>query len=285
MKIITELPRISKPSVDDFMNNFVYPKKPVIILDSFDLWKAKDWNLHILKEKIGNKEFRFRTEEGIKIAHFSEMIDKILNSHSENPAPYLRNIDLLKSFPELRDDIFPAITYMKNNWRNHWAWPRKWPHLVSKNLLELFISAKGTSFPALHIDYWGMDGFIAQLSGSKDFILYSPDDTPFLYPNPENPLVSMISDFDNPDFNQFPELKNATQYRVQLKAGELLYNPGWWHTTVTLETSITLIMAYWNGPNYPVFVDEIQRIYKDCNKLKTFAIVQYFKRLGQILAS
>jgi histone arginine demethylase JMJD6 len=98
----------------------------------------------------------------------------------------------LKVFPELKDNVFPKIAYMENNWRDHWAWPKSWPEQVSKNLFEVFISAKEVSFPMLHFDYWGMDGFIAQLYGSKDIILYSPEDTPFLYPHPENRLVSRI---------------------------------------------------------------------------------------------
>jgi histone arginine demethylase JMJD6 len=284
MKIITEIPHIFNPSVSEFMNEFVYPKKPVIISGALGDWKAKDWTLKTLQEKLGNKEFLYRTEEGKKIAKFSDMINQIENSNAENPAPYLRNVNLLKNFPELAADIFPNIIYMDNNWRDHWAWPSDWPIHVTKNLVELFISAKNVSFPKLHLDYWGMSGFIAQIHGSKEFILYSPQDTPYLYPNPNEPLVSTIPDFTNPDFKKFPELAKATQYRIQLGAGDLLYNPNWWHTTVTLETSITLIMAYWNSPNYPEFVDEIERVYKDCNKIKTYAMVQYFKGLGRVMA-
>ncbi|MBC7430323.1 MAG: cupin-like domain-containing protein [Bacteriovorax sp.] len=267
------------------MNEFVYLKKPVIITDGLDLWKAKDWNLEILKEKIGKKEFGFRTEEGMQSAIFSEMIDRVISadSSSEISAPYLRNMNLIKMFPELKDDVSPNLLYMKNNWRDHWMWPKSWPEHVSKDLIELFISAKGVAFPKLHIDYWGMDGLIAQLHGSKEFILYPSEDSPYLYPSPDNPLVSTISDFNNPDFNKFPELVNATQYRFQLNAGEILYNPRWWHTTLTLENSITVIMAYWNRENYPVFIDEIKHAYKNSNKLKTFAKINYFKGLGFLL--
>ena len=282
MNVITELPRISKPSIEEFMNNFVLQKKPVIITDALDSWKAKNWNLQVLKDKIGNKDFYYRTEAGKEKANFKEMIDKIQKSDSLNPAPYLRNIDILKTFPELKDDVFPMIPYMENNWRNHWAWPKNWPRHVQKNQIELFISAKSVSLPMLHMDYWGMNAFIAQIYGSKDFILYKPEDTPYLYPSKEDPLVSMVNDIHNPDLKRFPEFSKTTQYRIHLKAGDLLYNPNWWHTTNTLETSITIIMAYWNISNYPDFIEEVQRVYKDCNKIKTFAMVQYFKIIGII---
>lgn len=285
MKIISEVTRVTKPSLKEFMHEFVYPKRPVIITGGLDSWKAKDWNLEILKEKIGNKEFNFRSEEGTKTAIFSEMIELILNSNPENPAPYLRNMDLLKMFPELKEDVSPHLLYMENNWRDHWMWPKNWPEEVGKDLLELFISSKGVSFPKLHIDYWGMDGFIAQLYGAKEFILYPIEDSPFLYPSSQNPLVSTVTNFDNPDFTKFPELKKTTQYRFQLQAGDLLYNPGWWHTTKTLETSITIIMAYWNRSNYPVFLNEIKRVYKDSNTFKTATKVNYFRGLGLLQAT
>lgn len=284
MKVITEITRVSNPSIKEFMNEFVYPQRPVIITGGLDMWKAKDWNLQILKEKIGPKEFSFRTEQGTKNAIFSEMIDQISDSNPLSPAPYLRNMDLLKIFPELKEDVSPNLLYMKNNWRDHWMWPKNWPKDVSQDLLELFISAKGVSFPKLHIDYWGMDGLIAQLHGSKEFILFPPEDSAYLYPSIENPLVSTVTDFINPDFNKFPELAKTTQYRFELKAGDLLYNPRWWHTTKTLETSITIIMAYWNKKNYPVFLDEIKRAHRDCNKIKTYTKVSYFKGLGLMLA-
>lgn len=286
MIIKTEIPRVSNLSLNEFMNEFVYLKKPVIITDGLTLWKAKDWNLQILKEKIGNKEFNYRTEQGVKTAVFSEMIERVIQSENpsfEIPAPYLRNMNLLKMFPELKDDISPNLLYMENNWRNHWMWPNCWPEHVSKNLFELFISAKGVSFPKLHIDYWGMDGLIAQIYGSKEFILFSSEDTPYLYPSVDNPLVSTIPDFNNPNYDKFPELANATQYRFHLNAGEILYNPRWWHTTKTLETSITIIMAYWNRENYPAFINEIKHVYKDSNKLKTFTKINYFKGLGFLL--
>ena len=268
MKVITEIARVSKPSTKEFIDEFVHSRKPVIISNGLDLWKARNWDLQTLKEKVGNKEFSFRTEKGVKNAFFSNMIEQIENSSSKIQAPYLRNMDLLKMFPELRDDVFPNLPYMKDNWRDHWMWPKNWPEHVGKNLVELFISAKGVAFPRLHIDYWGMDGFIVQLHGSKEFVLYSSEDTPYLYPCENNPLVSTMPDFNNPDLSQFPKLSNATQYRFQLNAGEILYNPGWWHTTTTLETSITIIMAYWNKGNFPIFIEEIKRAYSGSNKLK-----------------
>jgi hypothetical protein len=42
------------------------------------LYFAIKVNMKKLKEKIGNKEFNFRTQEGIKTANFSEMIELIL---------------------------------------------------------------------------------------------------------------------------------------------------------------------------------------------------------------
>jgi hypothetical protein len=124
--------------------------------------------------------------------------------------------------------------------------PSRWPGEVRKDLYELFLSRADARFPYLHMDYWGMSAFFAQLYGEKEVILFPPEDAPSLYPTADNPLVSSITDFDTPDYDAFPLLRQARQHRVTLVPGDLLYNPRWWHTTRTLKPSMTLIWAYWN---------------------------------------
>lgn len=277
--MIKDIPRIYKPTVEEFMRNYVDLRQPVVIEGGLDQWGAKDWTLPFLKRKLGAKKFTYRTEQGRKEAVLSEMLEQIEKSTETNPAVYLRNIDIHNVLPELSEDI-PTLKYMENNWRDHWAWPERWPYYVRRNLVELFISGPGVSFPRLHIDYWAMDAFVAQLHGYKDFILYPIEDAPYLYVDAEDPLISTVDDFTTPNFDKYPKLAQASQYRVRLGPGDLLYNPAWWHTTLTLETSITVIMAYYHRRNYPAFVQEIERVYRKCNFFKTTLIVQYFRTLG-----
>jgi len=228
---------------EEFLQENVLKRKPILIKGALTAWEALRWTPEYLKQAAGSQTLSYRTEEGVKQGNFGELIDLIF--HTRNPAPYLRNIDLMRDLPTLAHDIGP-LRYCSQNWRNHFLMPPHWPAEVRKDLYEVFISRENASFPYLHIDYWGMSAFLAQLHGRKEVILFPVEDSKYLYPTAANPLISSIREFDNPDYEAFPEFRHARQYRTVLEPGDLLFNPGWWHTTKTLAPSITMIWAYWN---------------------------------------
>ena len=228
---------------EEFLQNNVLQRKPILIKGALKEWKALQWTPEYLKQVAGSKTLCYRTEEGVTQGNFGELIDLIF--HTDKPAPYLRNIDLGRDLSMLAGDVGP-LRYCAGNWRDHFLMPQRWPAEARKGLYEVFISHKNQSFPYLHIDYWGMSAFLAQLYGRKEVILFPVEDSAYLYPMETNPLRSSIQEFDNPDYETFPRFRCARQYRVVLEPGDLLFNPGWWHTTRTLTPSITMIWAYWN---------------------------------------
>jgi hypothetical protein len=258
----------------EFLQEYVLKRQPVLIKGALIEWKALQWTPDYLKQAAGAQTLSYRTEEGVRQGNFGELIDLIF--HTNKPAPYLRNIDLTRDLPSLAHDIGP-VRYCSRNWRNHFLMPRRWPAEVKKDLYEVFISRQNASFPYLHIDYWGMSAFLAQLYGRKEVILFPVEDSQYLYPMADNPLRSSIEDFDNPDYETFPEFRHARQYRVVLEPGDLLFNPGWWHTTKTLAPSITMIWAYWNRYEW----DDLLGFVRARNSLKDrLALLPYLKFVG-----
>jgi hypothetical protein len=245
-------------SKEEFLREHVLGKQPVVLKGALNHWNALQWTPAYLKAKVGTRHVRYRTEDKPQIGAFGELIERIFDG-DDTPAPYLRNINVAEQLPELVDDIRPEPVYSRNNWRSHFLMPSEWPPAVKKNAYELFASKAAASFPYLHIDYWGMSGFLAQICGEKEVILFPPDDAPNLYPTARNPLVSEIEDFDTPDYGRFPRLKAARQHRVTIGPGDLLYNPAWWHTTKTTQSSITLIWAYWNRHEWTHLVEQVRR--------------------------
>ncbi len=233
-------------SNEEFLHRHVLARQPVVIKGALTEWNAMRWDPEYLDAKVGTRRVRYRTESGPRTDVFGDLIDRIFNAPGDAPAPYLRNIDLAEQLPELVEDVRPQPVYSANNWRSHVLMPSQWPPAVKKGAYELFISRAAASFPYLHIDYWGMSAFFAQICGEKEVILFPPEDAPNLYPTTADPLVSAISNFDDLGDARYPKLKSARQYRVTIRAGDLLYNPAWWHTTRTTQTAITLIWAYWN---------------------------------------
>ncbi len=269
------VPAVRDLAPEAFLQDHVLKRTPVVIEDALRKWKALDWTPEYLTRVAGSQQLRYRTEEGVREGNFGELIDRIFNT--DEPAPYLRNIDLRGQLPALAPDLEPALPYCDRNWRNHFLMPPSWPAEVRKDLYEVFISRRNASFPYLHIDYWGMSAFLAQLYGRKEVILFPAEDAPYLYPTATNPLISSIRNLDNPDENTFPEFRRARLHRVILEPGDLLFNPGWWHTTRTLDASITVIWAYWNRHEWR---DLLQHVRTRMSRKHSLVLLPYLRLVG-----
>ena len=123
-----------------------------------------------------------------------------------------------------------------------------------------------------------MDGLICQVHGCKEFLLYHPDDTPYLYPQEDNPLLSRVDPYEN-DIGRWPRFISATPIVVNLQPGDILFNPGYWHSTKTLSTSITVISSFWHRYNWQALIVELQRVDGQSKKIKTAVIKSYLNLL------
>ena len=238
----------------EFLEQHVLARKPVVIKGALTRWNALRWDPAYLKTKVGHRRVEFRTEGKPRTGVFGDLVERIFDGAGD--APYLRNINLAEQLPELVGDIAPPPIYSRNNWRSHALMPSQWPAAVKKGAYELFVSPAAAAFPYLHIDYWGMSAFFAQICGEKEVILFPPEDAPHLYPSAGDALVSEISDFD--DVARYPKLRSARQHRVTISAGDLLFNPAWWHTTKTTRTAMTVIWAYWNRHEWSHLVSAVR---------------------------
>jgi hypothetical protein len=243
-------------SYREFVYEYQRKRRPVIITDATEGWAARHWTPQSLALKLGSRPIAFRDSQ--KTWNFDELVDAIVASSAASPAPYARNIDVRRDLPELLPDISPRLRFATPDWKSTRLLPKDW--LFPNGLEELFFGGAGARFPRLHVDYYGMDGFISQLYGAKEFLVFAPSDGPYLYAPPENPLVSPIDNFDEPDYLRYPLLRQATPIRFFLQPGETFYQPnGWWHTTYMHEISITIITQTWNADNWRVLVDEYRR--------------------------
>lgn len=272
--------RRDKLAYREFVHEYMLPRRPVVLTQATRDWPARQWTPQVLREKAGHRVIRFR--EGQREYTLAELVDLIEASTPERPAPYVRNVELRKQLPELAADVLPRLKYAVPDWLSCRLLPRDW--LFSNELEELFFGGAGASFPALHVDYFGMDGFLAQLYGSKEFLLFAPSDGQYLYTLPDDPLTSSIANFDAPDYERYPLLRQATPIRFTLRAGETLYQPnGWWHTTRMHEISMTLIYSTWNRANWSELIRQYRYYaYRDRRGLnvKAEAVTVGLKAVG-----
>ncbi len=218
---LTEIERVRTISKEDFYNNYVKKQKPVVVEQLITDWPAySKWNLDYIKKIAGDKTVPLYDDrpvsfkEGFNEAHakmkMTDYID-LLQSKPTNYRIFLYN--LMKEVPSLKLDF-------------------KWPDIglkLVKQLPMLFFGGQNARvFMHYDIDYSNILHF--HFHGEKRCVIFPQSETPFLYKVPHALISREDIDFDNPDFDKWPALKNAKGFVCNLKHGEMLYMPeGYWH--------------------------------------------------------
>lgn len=218
---LTEIERVKTISKEDFYNNYVKKQKPLVIEQLTQDWPAYEkWKLNYIKDIAGDKTVPLYDdrpvshEDGFNQAHatmkMGEYVD-LLQSKPTNYRIFLYN--LMKEVPSLKNDF-------------------KWPDIglrLVKQLPMLFFGGENSRvFIHYDIDFSNILHF--HFHGKKRCILFAPSQTPYLYKVPHALISREDIDFDNPDFDKWPALKQAHGLVADLSHGEMLYMPeGYWH--------------------------------------------------------
>ncbi|MGB8704077.1 MAG: cupin-like domain-containing protein, partial [Gillisia sp.] len=98
-----------------------------------------------------------------------------------------------------------------------------------KRLPVLFVGGEGGKV-LMHYDMDLANNFHFNFAGRKKVLLYSPEETKFLYKVPYSIVSMEIIDMDNPDFDKYPALLKAKGFEAALNHGDTLFIPSkWWH--------------------------------------------------------
>jgi hypothetical protein len=278
-KSIQSIDKRENLSRRELIEEYVKPLVPVVLKkDATRAWKAMG---KITPEFIsGNYGDRVKTINGVDYT-YAQYVDLMYKSTPENPAPYPFSINVEKYMPELMDDFRPEIIFGKINRVQHPLVPISL--FTGTERYEMFLGAKGASFPFLHYDLLSMHTQITQIYGGKEFILFSPDQTRYLYPKENNPLVSQIDVF-KPDYDRFPLFREAKPIRVMIEEGEtILFPRGWWHTTQIHGPSISLGRVQVNSENWKPFLNDAYQVWKQRFGARASMMKLYGKLVGPIL--
>ena len=204
---LTEIERVKTISKADFYNLYVKKQKPVVVEQLTADWPAYEkWNLTYIKEVAGDKTVPLYDDrpvshkDGFNEAHahmkMSDYID-LLHAKPTNYRIFLYN--LMKEVPVLKNDF-------------------KWPDIglkLVKQLPMLFFGGENSKvFMHYDIDYSNILHF--HFHGKKRCVLFAPDQTPYLYKVPHALISREDIDFDNPDFQKFPKLKEAKGFTSEI---------------------------------------------------------------------
>ena len=274
----TSLDKRSSISLQELLDEYLTPGIPVVLTDATRDWPALGkFTPEFFKSRYGHltKEIKGQTYT------LAEITDLMLTSTPAHPAPYPCNLNVETYFPELLPDLRPEILFGKLDRIKHPLLPKLM--LRGTEVYELFLGGNGASFPYLHFDALCMHTQVTQLYGAKEFMLYSPAQTPYLYPRPENPKVSQV-DTSAPDFEKFPLFSQATPLTVLVEEGEtILFTTGWWHTTKIHGPSISMGRAHLNGSNWAAFNRDNFELRRRKHPAVALATLAYGKILGRLL--
>jgi hypothetical protein len=250
-----QIDRRSNLSYEAFIEEYVKPKRPVIITDAAARWNAvKTWSLEFFRQRYGDVVL---PKNGRRV---SEMIDEMLASTPERPSSYAFSMSVPRLFPELMRDIEPAPCCWQPNWLESPSLLPKRPDHKLHNItgIEVNIGGAYSTFPYIHYDDLWTQTFVAQVHGRKEWVLYPPDHTARLYPKERGDNFSQLPVEGGIDLEQYPLFAKVEPLRFCIEPGEMFYNtPGWWHTTRALTPSIAVVLSTASAPVWPRMIWEV----------------------------
>ena len=227
--------RRSNLSYEAFAQEYMFANRPVVLTDALRGWNSvKSWSPVFFKREYGDMKFTIeddlKSKAGMGAAASVEhtmagFIDRVLASTNENPAPYFRNRILYDLFPKLKQDVQPMPEYFSPNWLpDHFLVSRVGEQLNRGSAVELYIGGKGGTFPVLHYDGAASHAFLMQIYGQKQFVVFAPDQTKYLYPSPEKQNLSLVN-VEKPDLRTLPALREGRVHDVHSAARRTALHP------------------------------------------------------------
>ncbi len=268
-------------SYEEFAEKHLFANHPVVIGDACDGWSAKNkFTPQFFKKHYSDRDVSI---DG-KTYNFGNYIDWMLTGTEDNPAPYPCTLQVERDYPELLSHVLPRIKYALPDRIQSKLLPNRL--LSGANTLEIFFGSPGAQFPYVHYDYMSLHAFITQLYGEKEFTVIPPDQTPYVYPKPDNTWVSEVNDIRNPDLEKYPLFAKTTPVTFVVGPGETLFIPcGWWHTARSLTPTISVALDSLNASNWKNFMQEVNTNMNQRRPQLTKVVQAYLSALGGVLGT
>lgn len=227
---LTEIPRVSGLTKEAFKEQYLDTSKPVVITDLVDSWPAKEkWTLDFFKENFGHVMVPVFSSKGSQAGKGYMSPDKKMPlrdyiSAIQEGATDLRLFlyNIMNDAPELHAD-YEVHTIMDG---------------FFKEFPFTFFGGAGSKV-AMHYDIDLSHVFLTQFDGRKRVVLFSPEQSKYLYHLPFT--VASYIDVDNPDFEKYPALKKVTGYETIIERGDTIFIPsGYWHYIIYLDAGFSM---------------------------------------------
>ena len=213
---VTEVKRIHKPSRDE-MFSLMNEGAPFVVTGILEDWEFLSADLGEIKSKYGSVKLRSVVEDGkVRYETLKDFIDKMENN--KDGIVYTDGCDV------------PQVMWSK------FRLPFFNSKFVNAPLMWMGSSSGNRPCTELHRDcHYGM---LTNTYGQKKLILFSPDQSKYLYPIGAFNLfqVCAVRDVQNVDLDKYPLFKHAYPLEIMIGPGESLIIPAfWYHCVYALE--------------------------------------------------
>ncbi|MBG0811169.1 cupin-like domain-containing protein [Methylosinus sp. H3A] len=222
MSVAFEVDRLDRLSPDEFVENYVRLRRPVVVSDGLRRCAAPSlWNLEHLRRCAGDRNIVLKDwgASGIRLdrALLGDYVDALElyesrgdTATAQKPA-YLHDVPLTSILPDAGVDLegFPA------NFFPSW-YGAEWPTFA-----QLFLGPSGSVTP-LHFDCLLTHNLFFQVMGRKKFTLLPHEQIEYCYPY--NWRWCEV-DVEKPDYDRHPLYRLAKPTEVVVEPGDILYMP------------------------------------------------------------
>jgi ribosomal protein L16 Arg81 hydroxylase len=254
-----QVPRITAPIPDVFEREYLKKKRPVVFTHAAEMEHTLSIGPDMLRAAVDNRPVQVNRCDSTGRTF-------VIDHRSQTPAYDTTTMPFTTFLDAVQDqEAHPKVRYFHQNPFSGSLLeagvaigrPR---YLEDAPLLSKLWIGGGGNRTGLHYDE--ADNFLVQISGKKNLILYSPDDTGFLYHCPLHPdrlFNCSLVDTGLPNHKKFPLFHMATPFFVELQPGDMLFIPAlWWHYVESV--SFNLAVNFWWRPNSEEANQRIQRI-------------------------
>src|ERR1700750_2508077 len=237
--ILTPIDRVDEISKDDFINNYLIPRKPLVIRKATQSWPAlQKWTFDYLKEVVGDKTVplydssKADPSKPINASAAEMKFADYINLIQTQPTDLrIFLFDPIKQAPKLLDDYRSPTDLMG-------GFLDKYPNM--------FFGGKGSE-TLLHYDIDLAHIFHTHFNGRKHVILFDQKWSERLYKIPFATYALEDYDIEKPDFNKFPALDGIEGEEAILEHGDTLFMPtGYWHWMKYLSGSFSRALRAWD---------------------------------------
>lgn len=263
--ILTPIDRVDTISKEDFINNYLKPRKPLVIRKATESWPAlKKWTFDYLKETVG--------DQTVPLYDSSKADPSKPINASAAEMKFGDYIDLIQKQPtDLRIFLFDPIKQAPKLLDDYRSPSDLMGGFLDKYPTMFFGGAGSVTF--MHYDIDLAHIFHTHFNGRKHVILFDNKWSERLYKIPFATYALEDYDIEKPDFTKFPALDGIEGYEMFLEHGDTLFMPtGYWHWMKYLNGSFSISLRAWDKSwaikAHSLYNLTIQRKFDDVMKKK-----------------